>query len=242
MRIPITCMACSWGNPDPLAGRFLLQITEDGAYSLNCPNGHKSVTCLQEQKFELLFELGAHAIADGYFRDAVSSFTVSLERFHEFYVEVVSLKNGVSQDLFSEAWKQVSKQSERQLGAFAMLYVNEEHREPPILDNSNRELRNRVVHQGWIPSRAQAIGFGQAVQELIIPTLAGVKRRHPDLVRELVRRHIGRTHKGADKSPQMVQFLTIPTIISLSRADSEPQPKLVEVVHLLELNRPPQPV
>ena len=52
-------------------GSQLLQI--------KCSRSHETTAILQEQKFEILFDIGAHAILDGYYREAVSSFTSSLE-------------------------------------------------------------------------------------------------------------------------------------------------------------------
>ncbi len=48
---------------------------EDGRYEMTCLKGHSSITFLQQQKFEILFDIGAHAIIDAYYREAVSSFT-----------------------------------------------------------------------------------------------------------------------------------------------------------------------
>ncbi len=73
-----------------------INIRDDGIYEATCPEGHKTYTLLQQLLFEVLFDIGAYAITDGYYREAVSSFTASLERFYEFYVKVISLKYGVS--------------------------------------------------------------------------------------------------------------------------------------------------
>jgi hypothetical protein len=98
---------------------------DDGRYEVTCPKGHTSITILQEQKFELLFDIGAYALIDGYYREAVSSFTSSLERFYEFFVASVLFENGIGEDVLTSTWKQVVNQSERQLGAFMFLYVRE---------------------------------------------------------------------------------------------------------------------
>lgn len=63
-----------------------VEVRDENHYALTCPKGHRNVVVLQQQKFEVLFEIGAHAIEDGYYREAVSSFTASLERFYEFFV------------------------------------------------------------------------------------------------------------------------------------------------------------
>ena len=52
-----------------------LEFRDDGRYEITCPKGHSSFTIPQQQKFELLFDIGAYAITDGYYREAISSFT-----------------------------------------------------------------------------------------------------------------------------------------------------------------------
>ena len=101
-----------------------LEWQDDGRYQTTCPKGHTSITILQEQKFELLFDIGAYAIVDGYYREAVSSFTSSLERFYEFVIKSILLDAQMSENLIKETWNSVSSQSERQFGAFLFLYLN----------------------------------------------------------------------------------------------------------------------
>lgn len=66
----------------------------------------------------MLSQIGANAIIDGYYREAVSSFSASLERFYEFSVHVLMRHFGKNSQQFKSAWRPISNQSERQLGAF----------------------------------------------------------------------------------------------------------------------------
>ena len=59
----------------------MADLEETGVYDLTCPSSHRTAFCLQNFKFELLFDLGLQAIDDGYYREAVSSFASALERF-----------------------------------------------------------------------------------------------------------------------------------------------------------------
>ena len=91
MRLLIPCMQCfqelgaQMGHPNDECAR--VEICDDGKYEVTCTRGHKETVILQQQKFEILFEIGAHAIIDGYYREAVSSFAASLERFYEFSIK-----------------------------------------------------------------------------------------------------------------------------------------------------------
>jgi hypothetical protein len=118
MRIPLYCMQCfqEQGKPDDVF--YPAELQDNGLYWLKCRAGHETVTCLQEQKFEVLYDLAANAILDGYYREAVVSFTSALERFYEFYIQVMAIKRNVPEKEFEEAWKRVAAQSERQYGAY----------------------------------------------------------------------------------------------------------------------------
>lgn len=96
----------------------VVEPCDNGRYEVKCPKGHESVTILQQQKFEVLFDIGAYALVDGYYREAVSSFTSSLERFYEFVIRAVLFQRGISEKVFNQTWKLVERQSLKQVGGF----------------------------------------------------------------------------------------------------------------------------
>ncbi len=72
-----------------------VELLDGNNYTFTCENGHKQTVLLQQQKFEMLFEVGANAILDGYYREAVSSFASSLERAYQFFSTVCLIERGV---------------------------------------------------------------------------------------------------------------------------------------------------
>lgn len=170
MRIRLTCMKCAVGTPRQAKDMFV-EIGNDGLYDVICSNGHRSQIFLQNEKFDILFELGVNALLDGYSREAVASMAASLERFLERYVEIISLKNGIPSEMFKETWKQLAKQSERQLGAFLMVYLLEKNKPPSYLSQAQIQFRNDVIHRGVFPSREQVMQYGQEVLNLITAIL-----------------------------------------------------------------------
>lgn len=234
MRIPLACMKCFQENGKPDDVVYPAELQDNGLYWMKCRGGHETVTCLQEQKFELLFDLGANAIVDGYYREAVSSFTSALERFYEFYVQVICEKSKVSEDAFTATWKKVAAQSERQLGAFAFVFLVEKAAPPQLLPDAMTKFRNDVIHKGKIPSRQEAVDYGQEVLNLVTPVLRELKTQHTDQVGKIVGRHISATRKQIAGTPH-TSFMSIGTTISLTRANSEPQPTIQDT--LLELER-----
>jgi hypothetical protein len=161
MRTNISCPECSTA-----AGGFAVfhveTIREDGLYTGKCPNGHDLLVATQTLRHEMLFEIALNAIIDGYRREAISSFAASVERFFEFSLRVLSRNRQVPPQIFDVVWRVVSKQSERQLGAFVFLYAASFAEEPHILSNRMTELRNDVIHRGKLPDQKQVLEFGDA--------------------------------------------------------------------------------
>jgi hypothetical protein len=152
MKVPMLCLTCAVGGKTEVRPVSIV-VRDDGRYETVCDNGHSIVILLQQLKFEILFDIGAYAIADGYYREAVSSFTSSLERFYEFAIRVILHKRGVTAEIIDAVWKQVSNQSERQLGAFIVLYLSEFQSSPPVLKTKDVKFRNEVIHKGKIGLR-----------------------------------------------------------------------------------------
>jgi hypothetical protein len=156
------------------------RLSDSGKYQVACGHGHTSTVVLNNLKFELLFEMGINAIVDGYAREAVSSFSAALERFYEFYWRVALTHLSIPEEKLAAAWKVLSRQSERQLGAYvsASLALT---KEPPRLLSPNKEVefRNNVIHKGYVPMDEEATEFGDAVMVLITEELEKLRRIAP---------------------------------------------------------------
>ncbi len=171
------------------SGSVQVDITDEGYYEALCPNGHQLQFVLQQQLFEILFQMALHGIIDGHYREAVTSFASAMERFYEFYIKFISRKDGISKKDIDEAWKPIGKASERQLGAFIFTYLSENKLAPRLISNKWTEFRNDIVHKGAIPKREKVIEYGQAVLEIIEPLLNELKRKYPDHIRANVFEH-----------------------------------------------------
>lgn len=222
-------MKCTFGedaNSHPPYPKYV-ELRDDGRYEFTCEKGHTTVTVLQEQKFEVLFDLGAYAILDGYYREAVASFTSSLERFYEFFIKAALFQDGLEESAITESWKMVSSQSERQLGAFVFLYLKCFSESPPLLRQKQIKFRNEVVHKGKIPSREEAIGYGQEVLDTIRPILRRVKAGLPTGIERTVLHHLMSSRKAGELQP--VGTMSIATIVSLNDGTGK-EPNLEEAL------------
>ncbi|WP_414502310.1 hypothetical protein [Zymobacter sp. IVIA_5232.4 C2] len=215
MKLSIPCMECLKELGHPTLEFEILELCDDGRYEICCSRGHKSVTILQQQKFEILFDIGANAILDGYYREAVSSFTSSLERFYEFCLKVLCEKRGIKKDIFSKVWKKVSSQSERQLGAFIFLWTSEFGEDCQLLSNSDVSFRNSVIHKGKIPTKGEAVNYGNKVLSLIRLHILQLRSTCEGQIDNIVSQYIqdcSRTDEGKISGGTMC----VSTIISLA--------------------------
>lgn len=99
-------------------------------------------------RFQMLFEIGLNGLVNGFLRDAVVSFTASLERYYEFFILCHAFQNGSNAAYFKKFWKLVSNQTERQYGAFLAFASLGASDFPFLLSESDVSFRNRVVHKG----------------------------------------------------------------------------------------------
>ena len=190
MKLLMPCMECFQELGQPTNEFASLEFRDDGRYEICCSRGHKSVTVLQQQKFEILFDIGANAILDGYYRESVSSFTSSLERFYEFGLKVLCKKRGMKTGVFLNAWKQVSNQSERQLGAFLFLWASEFGEVPKLLNSNDVGFRNSVIHKGKIPSKEEALEYGNTILTIIRPKITLLKSSCGEQIEDVTFEHI----------------------------------------------------
>lgn len=204
MKLEFQCWRCAKGTP----GRRVIEpFNESGAYSFRCAQGHVHEIVLAQMRFEVLAETAMQALVDGYYRDAVASFMASLERVYQFYCEVVFLSKGDNLSSFEGTWKLVSSQSERQLGMFIALYHIENEAPPPLLASKYVTFRNRVIHQGVVPSEKEAIDFAQAVVDLVQPFLNNMMPRYTKEIERVASLHASKASStGRDNLNRPIVF------------------------------------
>lgn len=118
----------------------------------------------------------------------MGSFAASYERFLELFIRIVMKTKGTDDDKLAKGWKKVSRQSERQLGAFIFLYLMEFGDLPPLLGQAQIELRNKVIHQGYFPAKDECVNYSGAVLDSIrqaIRVLDSSKQHQPELHRSI---------------------------------------------------------
>ncbi len=217
MKLLISCQKCLTEDKINDLNFVEVEMCDDGIYKMTCDKGHESTTFLQEQKFEILFDLGAMAFMDGYYREAVSSFAASLERFYEFCIESILASKNIDYEQYLKTWKMVATQSERQAGAFYFLYLNEFAEAPAPAEQKQVEFRNNVIHKGYIPKRKETFEYGNYVLNYIYAVAKKLRNAHRSGIEKVINR------KQVINGPKHQSYLTIsiPTIIHMSMPDNE---------------------
>ncbi len=178
-------MECLRENGIPSLNFVEVEIDDKFYFETTCENGHRTITLLQAEKFEMLFESGSMAMIDGYYREAISSIASSVERFHEFCLKVVSIHHNMDKDEFNNIWNNMKNQSERQLGAFYYMYLSEFKIAPPKFIEKNAAFRNSVIHKGYIPNRDEAYKYIEEAYKYIIDILKILKTQYGDSISKL---------------------------------------------------------
>jgi hypothetical protein len=154
MRISVFCIQCiKEGKIEhPSQSSIHTEYYEDLVVRTKCKNGHVIEACSSAHKFEVLLESAVDALIDGYTIQAAFSFCLAYERFFEFCIRVLCNKKGIDKLEFEKTFAQMSKHSERQLGAFMFLYLAEFGKHYKLKESSITSFRNDVIHKGKIPT------------------------------------------------------------------------------------------
>lgn len=145
------------------------EVTSDGIFEVCCKAGHKNLCVLSNPNFDILFDIGYSAYKDGYYREACLDFAASYERFHEYCIfTMLCQENDDAMDDLENMWKLISRQSERQYGAFVVLYTNAVGKAPIELSRKWREFRNDITHKGIIPTSDETLQYAKAIGAYIV--------------------------------------------------------------------------
>lgn len=191
--ISICCMKCI--QEDVQSGRlpssklYKLHNTNYKKHiEFKCDNGHHNVLVIQELLFETLLNMAVEDFVDKYYRESVFNFASALERCFEFVIELLIKEKEIDSSEFKYIWNFMEKQSERQLGAFCIVFLSRFRKSPFIYKKFEKMagIRNRVVHKGEIPLEHEAREYGEFVIETIYHIIKCVTENvEPKLLYEL---------------------------------------------------------
>ena len=149
-----------------------------------CSNGHKFISGLMHELFDILYLSAVDSYFNGSFSESVMSFTASLERTYEFFIKVTLLKEGCTLEMIDSFWKEIKNQSERQLGSFCSQYLNIT-KSPWNLNTEMIGFRNGVVHKGYIATSEEVKKYAEYTTSLQMNILNILKDDYEDECRQL---------------------------------------------------------
>lgn len=208
-----------------------LTLTDSTIYDVACPNGHNYLVRLNQFKFEMLFDIGVHAIKDGYYREGISSFSASLERTYEAITKIILLKQGMPYEKINEFWTPMTKRSEVQFGAFMGAYLSTMKEVPKYLREKDTKTRNDVIHKGKFPSKDEVMGYGQAVLD-IIDSLTDLMHTRLSDATQVYREEL---LKEDDPNGKVNLSYDYPTLIYGSHDTGRGRNTLADIVSFLEM-------
>lgn len=117
----------------------------------------------------MLYKLAIHEFLENNFRACVINCAAALERFYEFFLQVVFHHNGYSSEkFFVEIWLPIKDRSKRQEDLFKDTFIELTSIEkPPVLKDTHRKFRNHIVHQGEFPKKEQTRDFADTIFRII---------------------------------------------------------------------------
>lgn len=185
MRITSSCMECLKEFGRPNFEVFNLPYYENRIAIVECSHGHKSALVLQSQKFEVLMESGADALLNGFTLEACATFYAALERTYEFAIRVFMRAKQIDDETFNVMFKEMSRMSERQIGAFMAIYLLETGIVYRV-DRKLTEFRNNVIHNGKIPLPEEAVNFCSNIYRNILDIVNALKKDYLESVHQVV--------------------------------------------------------
>ena len=194
MMVSIICFECGIGSDV----RYPADVDSNLFAQVQCPKGHKQVDGLKSFLHEALFHSAIQSFVAGYYSESVLSFNASLERAYEHFVRVSLLQEGLPPDQTDIYWKELSKQSERQYGAFCTQYYKV-NAVPWGMNTKIVAFRNQVVHQGLIATRDEVAEYAEHVTKCHLKILKALKSKLSESLQALAIIKDRREHDTREK-------------------------------------------
>lgn len=170
MKIRHYCTKCKNYNQPEIIN--IQSIPQDFIVRIKCKEGHNQIIYQTNPLYSLLFDNSIIALMTKNYRACIFEAASALERFFEHAIRILiiphkEIGNMEKVKQYNEAWKLIKNMSERQLGAFIMLFHNATNQSPILLNEKLISLRNNTIHKGYLPQEEEALQFLGNVYNLI---------------------------------------------------------------------------
>ena len=170
MKIRHHCTKCKNFDEEEIIN--IESIPQDFTIRMKCNKGHNQIIQLTNPLYSLLFDNSIIAFHQKNYRACIFEAASALERFFEHAIRVFIIQHKDIGDMekikrFNIAWKSIKNMSERQLGAFIMLFHKSTNEFPQLLNEKLISLRNNTIHKGYMPYEEEAFQFLGSVYNII---------------------------------------------------------------------------
>jgi hypothetical protein len=165
------CLKCVRYGIGSRQDYIILISDSENSFEIKCKRGHKKTIVYEDEKYNMLFTSAMECIRDGNLREAIANLAASYERLLEYAIKIIGIKNKIDETHFNSTWKSLKNQSERQYGAFSLLYLLNFNEAPPVYKDASVTFRNAVIHKGLYPTFKETTSFAQATFELMVEIL-----------------------------------------------------------------------
>lgn len=186
MKISHYCHICNASGTFTLEDIFFEIIPQDLILDAKCSKGHSSLIRLSNPIYTLLFDNAIKAYCTKNYRGCIFEASSALERFYEQVIRLLligknNLENKELIKKYYSAWKVIKNQSERQMGAFIMLFFNLTHKNPLLISDKLVSLRNNTIHKGYFPIESEAFNFLVAAFDVIQVNRLIIREKNEDV-------------------------------------------------------------
>lgn len=170
MKIRHYCTKCKNYEHEEIIS--IQSIPQDFIVRVKCKEGHNQIIYLTNPLYSLLFDNSIIALKSNNYRACIFEAASALERFFEHAIRILiiphkEIGNMEKVKQYNAAWKLIKNMSERQLGAFIMLFQKTTNQTPVLLSEKLISLRNNTIHKGYLPTEEEALQFLGSVNDLI---------------------------------------------------------------------------
>lgn len=170
------CFECSDLKPNNYV-YSIGEVEADLVALCTCPFGHKTVIRITHNLCDVLYSSAVYAFIKDCLSESVMSFAAASERAYEMFTKVTLYAEGMAYEQIDDFWKELSKQSERQYGAFCTQFLKT-FKESWKVNPRMIEFRNKVVHKGHIASTQEVTEYAEYITESIYKILKYLHLNH----------------------------------------------------------------
>lgn len=200
----------------------LEDVRDDGIYTVIWKKGHTTTTIVANEKFQILADLAIEAFCDRYYREAVLTCASALDAYMDFHVEVQMRSQDRSAEMVAALLKHTSRQAERRLGAFLAIEATAGN-SPAYIGQTMLELRNSIVHKGYIPTEEETLAYLDHVIAFIVARYAQLYSKHHALTTKLFFERISTFPKPTTpgRSHSTLSMQTVITALAFKNSPKE---------------------